>query len=72
MSDPTRNAATGAPCKGKLAARALAVMVLDARIAAWLAAHDPKALDQARRALAPFGYPDVDALATKLEVRDGM
>lgn len=78
-SDPTVNATTGAPCKGKLAARALAVMVVDRRISAWLAANDPKAFEQAKRALVPFGYPDLDVLFRKLTnekgergVRDGM
>lgn len=44
-------------CKGKGAARALAAMVLDRRISAYLALHDPQALKQARLALIPFGYP---------------
>lgn len=53
-------------CKGKAAARALAVMVLDPKIKAFLTENDQKALDQARDALRPFGYPDLDALRTKL------
>ena len=44
-------------CKGRAAARALAVMVLDRKIAGWLAKNDPMALRQARVALIPFGYP---------------
>jgi hypothetical protein len=36
---------------------ALAVMVLDRRISAWLAENDPKALEQAEAALVAAGYP---------------
>jgi len=53
-------------CKGKGAARALAVMVLDPRISDILWQIDPKSLEQARKALEPFGYPNLDALRTKL------
>jgi hypothetical protein len=53
-------------CKGKAAARALAVMVLDDRINGYLLARDLKILEQAREALEPFGYPDVDALKARL------
>lgn len=68
MNDPLVNAVTGAPCKGKLAARALAVLVLDPRLSSVLRAHDPMALAQAETALAPFGWPDRGALARKLEI----
>lgn len=48
---------------GKLA-RALAVMVLDPKISAWLAENDPKALEQAKRALdEEGGLPGPDDLA---------
>ena len=53
-------------CKGKGAARALAVMVLDPKIKMYLTLNDPKALEQAKKALEPFGYPDLDALRSKL------
>lgn len=53
-------------CKGKAAARALAVLVLDPKVYAWLFDHDRKALQQAENALVPFGYPDADALRAKL------
>ena len=54
-------------CKGKAAARSLAIMVLDTRIEAFLAKEDPKALAQARLALEPFGYPDLDVLRENLD-----
>ena len=52
-------------CKGKGAARALAVMVLNPQIRTFLSEYDPKALEQAEKSLEPFGYPDVDALHKK-------
>lgn len=69
IGDPTVHAVTGAPCKGKLAARALAVLVLDPHLSQVLRARDPNALAQAERALAPFGWPDRNALAHKLDVQ---
>lgn len=57
-------------CKGKAAARALAVLVLDPKIATFLATNDPKALEQAYLALGPFGWPDLDALQKKLGLSD--
>ena len=38
-------------------ARALAVIVQDPKICAYLLAHDPKALQQAQTALLPYGWP---------------
>ena len=66
MNDPTVNAATGKPCKGKLAARALAVFVLDPRLSVLLRNADPMAFEQAEKALVPFGWPDRAVLADKL------
>ena len=53
-------------CKGKAAARALAVIILDLRSHLWLEINEPKALEQAKKALEPFGYPDTDVLRKKL------
>ena len=53
-------------CKGKAAARALAMLVTDPKIAGYLLAHDPKAYEQAQEALQPFGYPDERLMAHKL------
>lgn len=66
--DPLVNPATGAPCRGKEAARALAVFVLDSALASLLRATDPQALAEAERALVPFGWPNRAALAAKLGV----
>lgn len=65
LTDPFVNATTGKLCKGKMAARALAVMILDPKISGYLLAHDPKAYEQAQRALEPFGYPDEEAMREK-------
>ncbi len=46
-------------CAGKACARALAVMVLDKRISAWLQANDPKAFQQACDALKDFGHVEL-------------
>lgn len=54
------------PCKGRLAAQALAVLVLDPSLSCMLRVRDPMAFVQAERALAPFGYPDRAALTVKL------
>lgn len=53
-------------CKGKAAARALAVLVLTETTAAHIRNADPKAYEQACKALEPFGWPDRDALFAKL------
>ena len=53
-------------CKGKGAARALAVMVLDPLINSFLTDNSPMILDQAKMSLEPFGYPDIEALKIKL------
>jgi hypothetical protein len=45
-------------CKGKRAARALAVIVLTPTTRAFLQANDPKALEQAEESLKAFGYPE--------------
>ena len=66
MTDPTVNDTTGKPCKGKLAARALAVFVLDPRLSVLLRNADPMAFEQAEKALVPFGWPDRAVLADKL------
>lgn len=66
MNDPLVHITTGAPCKGKLAAKALAVLVLDPRASAKLRALH--ILVQAEEALVPFGWPDREALAKKLEL----
>ena len=66
MSDPLINAATGKPCKGKLAARALAVFVLDPRLSVLLRNADPTAFENAEKALVPFGWPDRRVLADTL------
>lgn len=52
-------------CKGKSAARALAVMVLDPKISQYLSDNDPKALEQAQKALVPFGFPAIHLLREK-------
>lgn len=44
-------------CKGKRAAKALAVIMLDPKLKAVLRTTDPKAYQQALQALEPFGYP---------------
>ena len=58
--DPTVNPATGKPCKGREAARALARVRQDARIVALVAILDSALLAAVDAALAPFaGRPDV-------------
>ncbi len=57
-------------CKGKAAARALAAIILDPIDRAWLENNDPKALEQAEKALEPFGWPDRSALVDKLTLGD--
>jgi hypothetical protein len=49
-------------CKGKAAARVLATIVLNG----YLVGNAPEAHEQARKALEPFGYPDLDALKARL------
>ncbi len=53
-------------CKGKAAARALAVMVLSPEIGRYLRENDPKVMEQALKSLEPFGYPDLEVLGKKL------
>lgn len=51
--------------KDNAVARALGAIVLDPKISAWLAENDPKALEQARRALAEEGeLPSAKELVT--------
>lgn len=52
--DPLVNAVTGAPCKGKLAAAALAAIVHDPEVRAVLALRFPHLFARAESALAPF------------------
>ncbi len=53
-------------CKGKTAARCLAAIVCDPAKRAWLKMVDPKILEQAERALEPFGWPDYKTLSNNL------
>jgi hypothetical protein len=66
---PTMTAIVTEPakeCKGKGAARCLAVMVLDPLVSSFLTENSPMILEQARKSLEPFGYPDLEALKSKL------
>jgi hypothetical protein len=66
-ADPTVNEATGKPCKGKAAARALAALVLAHHDADLPGVHLPHIfLAEAEEALSPFGWPNVDALRARL------
>lgn len=55
-------------CKGKAAARSLAILVLDMEINSFIRKNNPDALIQAYRSLEPFGYPDLNVLREKLSI----
>lgn len=63
MQDPTVNALTGKPCKGKEAARVLAMILLSPGVLT-----DESACEAAIEALRPFGWPNLPALCAKLGI----
>lgn len=67
--DPLVNAATGAPCKGKLAAAALAALVHDPEVRAVLALRFPHLFARAESALQPF---DLQKLLNQVSVHHGV
>ena len=67
--DPLVNAQTGAPCKGKQAAAALAAIVHDPEARAVLALRFPQLFARAESALAPF---DLSKLFSLVSVPHGL